>query len=632
MNLDNLAFKQSPHAQLLICPRRDSVLAANNQACRELRADLPTLLAARASRFFAEELPFWLVFTEEAIANGDAWSDALTLTCFDGENFRVEVSAKSQLFENDNFFWLTFQPLATVQWHRDKAEAQRHYESGISHWHRVAQVFREFERENQLILNAAGEGIYGVDPEGKTTFLNAAAERMLGWKKEELIGKNIHYVIHHTHKNGDHFGVEDCSIFHAIRDGIVRTIDDEVFWTKSGKAIDVEYTSTPIEDEGRHVGAVVIFRDVTQKRLDETRLKEALSEVERLKNRLEMENAYLQEEISSEFNHHQIVGKSLAVQQSVQKIEMVAPTDATTIIIGESGTGKELIARAIHDLSSRSHRSLIRVNCAAIPAELFESEFFGHSKGAFTGATDNRVGRFELADGGTLFLDEVGEIPLALQGKLLRVLQEQTFERVGESTTRNVDVRIIAATNKNLKALVEQGKFREDLFFRLNVFPIESVPLRKRLQDIPLLAQHFLNRAMPKANKPGLKIPLSQMTFLKNYSWPGNIRELENVIERQVILSKGGVLNFSDLPQDLISTADISNTPSENRFVGVTQVEVVTDREQKAREVKNIHAALQKTRGKVSGKDGAAQMLDLKPTTLSSRIKKYGIDVRTYRV
>jgi PAS domain S-box-containing protein len=449
---------------------------------------------------------------------------------------------------------------------------------------------------------------------------------MLGWKTEELIGHNIHHVIHHSHSDGGHYSAAECPIYQAFRDGIKRNVDNEVFWRKDGAAIDVEYTSTPIRDNGQLVGAVVIFRDVTQKRLDQQRLLAALSEVERLKHRLELENAYLQEEINSGFNHHRIVGNSPAIRHVIRKIEMVAPTDATTLICGESGTGKELIARAIHELSGRRDRSLIRVNCAAIPEGLFESEFFGHGKGAFTGATGARTGRFELADGGTLFLDEVGEIPLALQGKLLRVLQEQQFERVGESKTRSVDVRIIAATNRDLKELVQKKEFREDLYFRLNVFPIEAASLRERREDIPLLAVHFLRRVATKANKPQLKIPLSQMEKLQQYSWPGNIRELENVIERQVILARGEHVLFPDL--ELPAAANgISHRPGRN---GET-CDIYTETELKENEKTNILAALHRTRGKVFGKDGAAELLDIKPTTLSSRIKKYDIDISRYK-
>ena len=402
------------------------------------------------------------------------------------------------------------------------------------------------EAMNQLILRAAGEGIYGVNAEGKTTFVNPAAERMLGWMAEELIGRDMHSIVHHTHADGSYYQEHDCPIYAAFRDGAVHQVDTEVFWRKDGTSFWVEYTSTPINEGGHVVGAVIVFRDVTQRREADEKLRAAHEEVDRLRERLELENAYLQEEIRIEGNHHGIVGRSAAIQKILRQVELVAPTDATVLITGESGTGKELIARAIHDASKRSRRPLIRVNCATIPRELFESEFFGHAKGAFTGALRDGVGRFELADGGTLFLDEVGDMPLELQGKLLRVLQENNFERVGEAQTRTVDVRVIAATNRDLKQEVRRGRFREDLYFRLDVFPIESVPLRERRDDIPLLAAHFVHGEGRKLRRE-LKLTEGDVRRLMQYDWPGNVRELENVIERAAILARHARLRI-DLP------------------------------------------------------------------------------------
>lgn len=621
--LAEAAFYASPHAQLVIDPVADRALGANNAACKFFKKNVLDLSSTPVSRHFGAQMAAWIVFTQEVLTKGEGWCDTLSFTLADQTVRRVELAAKRIPIDESFLMLLIFQETEALEKHRERAGVQRHYQSVVGHWGRVTQVFREFERQNHLILESVGDGIYGVNEQGKTTFVNAAAERLLGWQAEELLGRNIHPIIHHSHRDGGHYKVSDCPIYEAFRDGKKRNVDNEIFWTKTGKPIEVEYTSTPIKDNGHLVGAVVVFRDVTQKRQDQRRLIEALGEVERLKNRLEMEKAYLQEEISSEFNHHKIVGKSVAMQQILKKIELVASTDATTLITGESGTGKELIARAIHELSQRRDRALIRVNCAAIPAELFEAEFFGHIKGAFTGAAMSRMGRFETADGGTLFLDEVGEIPLALQGKLLRVLQEQQFERVGESTTRSVDVRIIAATNQNLKELVKRGAFREDLYFRLNVFPIDSVPLRERVDDIPLLAQHFLRRAAKKANKPHLKIPMSQLDILQRYRWPGNIRELENVIERQVILAQGDRVVFNELAAD----ADTRSTRP-----GIRQsADVLTEKDIKAQERRNIRSALKKAQGKVFGRMGAAELLDLKPTTLCSRMKKYGIDAREFK-
>ncbi|MCW5705065.1 MAG: sigma 54-interacting transcriptional regulator, partial [Bradyrhizobium sp.] len=310
---------------------------------------------------------------------------------------------------------------------------------------------------------------------------------------------------------------------------------------------------------------------------------------------------------------------SEAIQKTLRQVKLVAPTAAAVLITGESGTGKELIARAIHEDSQRRDRPLIRVNCAAIPRELFESEFFGHVKGAFTGALRDRIGRFELADGGTLFLDEVGEIPLELQGKLLRVLQEGNFERVGEERTRTVDVRLIAATNRDLKQEVQRGRFREDLYFRLNVFPIESVPLRERREDIPLLAQHFLmrERAEPKS---GLRLSEGDVRRLSRYGWPGNVRELQNVIERAVILAQNGRLRI-----DLPDAPGPNLAPGDGRQSSDERPTVMTSAELRDLERSNIIAALAACNGKVFGASGAAAMLDIKPTTLASRMKALGL-------
>ncbi len=624
-SIGNTAFWYAPLPQLLICPEKNQIQAANGEACKFFGMDLPSLATCPVSQLFADCLPDLIVFTEEVMAYGHAWSNALYVgrSLADGQiKTRVEIAARSLPLDSHTQLQLCFQDADELLIQRNRAEAQQHYRSGLRHWQRTEKVFQEFEKENRLILDAAGEGIYGVDANGLTTFLNPATERILGWSANELIGKKIHPIIHHHHADGSHYHVNECPIYQAFREGVTNSMEDEVFWTKDNRAIDVEYTSTPIKDNGHVVGAVVIFRDVTEKKLSQQRLLDALQEVERLKQRLEMENAYLQEEINSEFNHHQIVGKCPAIQNLIQQVEMVAPTNATVLISGESGTGKELIARAIHESSDRSKRSLIRVNCAAIPTELFESEFFGHTKGAFSGAMGDRPGRFELANGGTLFLDEVGEIPLALQGKLLRVLQEQQFERVGESQTRHVDVRIIAATNRDLKRLVDLGEFREDLYFRLNVFPIESVPLRARKEDIPLLAQHLLQKACTRVNKPGLKIPLSQIEHLKSYHWPGNIRELENIIERQVILAQGNILRFDDI---------VSQTKAELAQHQSRANTVLTDSQLQASEKHNLLLALKKSGGKVFGKGGAAELLGVRPTTLASRIKRHNIDSSVYK-
>lgn len=335
----------------------------------------------------------------------------------------------------------------------------------------------------------------------------------------------------------------------------------------------------------------------------------AFEEIEELRGRLEMENAYLREEVTEAAGG--MLGESPAMQNLRQQAELVAPTEANVLIQGASGTGKELVARAIHAGSSRRGKPLVKVNCAAIPAELFESEFFGHVRGAFTGALQERVGRFQLADRGTLFLDEAGEIPLGLQAKLLRVLQEGEFERVGEDRTRRVDVRVIAATNRNLESEVEAGRFRQDLYYRLSVFPIRTPLLRERMEDVPMLAQHFLRQAARRLHVPLPRLTAENLEALAGYDWPGNVRELQNVMERAVIMSRGGPLTFQFAAPKRVAAEGGPMTRAELR----------------AAERENIAAALRRSGGKVYGPGGAAEILGMKPTTLASRIRALGVSV-----
>lgn len=345
----------------------------------------------------------------------------------------------------------------------------------------------------------------------------------------------------------------------------------------------------------------------------------AFEEIERLKSQLELENSFLQEEVLEVKAFGEMIGQSPAFSQMRRQVEMVARTDATVLILGESGTGKELVAREIHRRSRRNSRPLIRVNCASIPKELYESEFFGHIKGAFTGAVKDRAGRFEAANGGTLFLDEVGEIPPELQSKFLRVLQEGQYERVGEERTRTVDVRIIAATNRNLAKEVETGHFRHDLYYRLNVFPIEVAPLRERKEDIPLLANHFIESAARKLKLPAARLTQAHLAQFQAYDWPGNIRELQNRIERGLILAQNGVLWF-EFPHAMHPSRGGAPVGS-----GAGESAVLTDYELRGRERQNILNALNKTGWKIHGPGGTAELLGLKPTTLISRIKKMGL-------
>ena len=373
----------------------------------------------------------------------------------------------------------------------------------------------------------------------------------------------------------------------------------------------------PVTDE-----ATVWFRMIADHVAVAIANARAFEEIERLKAQLELENTFLKEEVLEAQNFGEIVGQSPAIANLVQQIELVAPTDATVLISGESGTGKELVAREIHRRSQRQDHPLVRVNCASIPKDLYESEFFGHAKGAFTGAMKDRAGRFQAADGGTLFLDEVGEIPLEMQSKLLRVIQEGEYERVGEETTRKVNVRIIAATNRKLAQEVEARRFRQDLYYRLNVFPIEVAPLRNRKEDIPPLAGMFMAQVRKKLNCTGRELTQAEVVKLQNYHWPGNVRELQNIIERAVISSRCGSVKF-DLHLPQASGASLKTPIKKNSG---NPGEILTEEDIRLQEKANIEAALHKTGWKIYGPGGAAELLGLKPTTLLSRIKKMGIE------
>src|SRR3984885_9231302 len=356
----------------------------------------------------------------------------------------------------------------------------------------------------------------------------------------------------------------------------------------------------------------------------------AFQEIAILKNKLAQEKLYLEDEIRSEMNFDEIVGEGAALRAVLKQVETVAPTDSTVLITGETGTGKELIARAIHELSPRRERTFVKVNCAAIPTGLLESELFGHERGAFTGAISQRIGRFELCDGGTIFLDEVGDIPLELQPKLLRVLQEQEFERLGSSRTLRTDARLIAATNRDLDQFVAEGKFRSDLYYRLNVFPVRVPALRERPEDIPLLVRHFVQQFSRRLGKAIDAIPAETMTALTRYPWPGNIRELQNVIERAVILTNGPVLSvhIDDLRAPSPPALPLS-TP--NGHAASTQISAASRQDLRSAleesERQQIMAALEKSNWVVAGPDGAAARLGLKRSTLQSRMGKLGIRI-----
>jgi len=360
-------------------------------------------------------------------------------------------------------------------------------------------------------------------------------------------------------------------------------------------------------------------------RESEEKARRAFEEIEGLKSRLELHNTYLQEEVVEAKAFGDLVGQSSGLRNVVSQVDMVAPTEASVLILGETGTGKELVAHEIHRRSERKDKPLVRVNCASIPRELFESEFFGHVRGSFTGAVRDRAGRFETAEGGTLFLDEVGEIPLDIQNKLLRVLQEKRYERVGDDRTRRADVRIVAATNRDLKKAAAAGKFREDLYYRLNVFPIQVPPLRDRMDDIPLLAKHFVELSAKELKCAKPRLTRAAVTQLQSYDWPGNVRELHNVVERAVILARGGALDF-DLPITGHAAPPVQPSPRADSSAGsVAQPKFLTEAEVERFLRDNLLHALEAANWKISGPDSAAEFLGLKPTTLLSRMTKWGL-------
>lgn len=418
---------------------------------------------------------------------------------------------------------------------------------------------------------------------------------------------------------------------------LIRAVSEDVGWIAdpqwSRRERIVSFAGQPLLFRGEVLGVLGMFSRVA---LDEQQMlwlrmfadhaaaaianSRAFAEIERLRDQLAAENTFLREEVRGVLSADGVIAASPAFVAVLRQIELVAPTAATVLLMGETGTGKEVLARRLHEQSPRRQRPFITVNCAAIPRELFESEFFGHVKGSFTGALRDRLGRFQAADGGTLFLDEVGEIPLDMQPKLLRALQEGTVERVGEERARRVNVRMVAATNRDLRREVIEGRFREDLYYRLSVFPIVVPPLRERLDDIPALAQTFVRQAAQRLQVPEPSLTPAHFQLLHEYAWPGNVRELQNVIERAVIVGQGRMIAFDTTFGSTTVQVARASTSVQNGAFGFVPMS-----EWKERERANMEAALRKTGWRVAGKGGAAELLGMKPTTLASRIKALGI-------
>lgn len=418
---------------------------------------------------------------------------------------------------------------------------------------------------------------------------------------------------------------------------VVESVPSDSKWIAHPKWAEKEgikgFAGHPMRFHGEVMGVLAVFTtiNITEPALDVLGIlanhasyalanARAFEKIQDLTDQLEVENSYLREELFDVISYGGFIGRSEALKRVVEQIDLVAPTDANVLVLGESGTGKELVARELHQRSSRRNKPLIKVNCASIPRELFSSEFFGHTRGAFTGALSSREGKFGAAHEGTLFLDEVGEIPLEQQAQLLRVLQEGEYERVGEEKLRKADARIIAATNKDLMQEIERGTFREDLYFRLNVFPIAVPPLRERKEDIAPLANHFLKRYLTDMNRPMFQFPQDQIDRLTQYHWPGNVRELQNIVERLAITSSSDSARFEILSG---LCADVGHP---GRRVPVSErTSVFTEEEMTEFQISNITNALEHCNGKIYGPDGAAALLGLKPTTLATRMKKLGI-------
>ena len=456
-------------------------------------------------------------------------------------------------------------------------------------------------RFSEFTIDSISDGIFWIDEKANFVKVNNAACRNLGYSREELLqmsGKDINPSFNKV-KSQEYWQKTAREKHFTFRTRHTR---------KDGSTFPVEITNNVIVYNGKELRCSIV-RNITEQLKKEEEIQSALDEVKKLRDRLQKENSYLMQEIKLNHNFEEIVSESPRFKEVLVNVEQVAATDATVLITGESGTGKELLARAVHNLSSRRNRPLVKVNCAALPANLIESELFGQEKGAFTGAIQRKMGRFELADKGTLFLDEVGEMPLELQAKLLRVLQEGEFERLGSTQTQRVSVRVIAETNRNLNKSVEEGSFREDLFYRLNVFPIESPPLRERLEDIPVLVNHFIKKFGKRLGKPIEKVSQQVIDALQAYHWPGNIRELENLMERAIIIATGKSLK----PGPWL--------PKQNP--GKKGKGLITLAENESRYIREV---LVLTKGKIRGADGAAAILEINPTTLEARMKKLGIE------
>ncbi len=569
-------FNFSNDAIFVLDPARNEILDVNPRTCSMLGYSREELLSLPISAVHPREMPKLLAFAKSVFEQRSGWTDELTCLTRSGKTLPAEISASVIDMAGRRCI------IALV---RDITERKR-----------MEIALRESEERLSRILVSALDAIVTLDDQHHITLFNEAAEKVFRCPATKAIGQLFDRFLTEQFRSllVRYFQTSDQSIaarhYMWLSEGLTAR-------RANGEEFPIEATISQVEVAGQKL-YTVILRDINQREQAQAELR-----------KLQLEKVYLQEEIKMTYNFGEIVGASAAMKKVFDSAEKVADTDSTVLLTGETGTGKELIARAIHNLSGRKDRVLVRVNCAALPSGLIESELFGHEKGAFTGATERRKGRFELAHGGTIFLDEVGELPLEVQAKLLRVLQEQEFERVGGTQTLRVDVRVIAATNQNLEEVVKLGAFRADLFYRLNIFPIRIPALRERIDDIPLVISYFINKFSRRMGKRIDNISPKALERLLCYDWPGNVRELANIIERAVILCDGRIL--------------------QEDHIGISRPYLATEEGIRTlEEVERLHIlkALTKTKGVVGGPKGAAKLLGIKRTTLLSRMKKLGIE------
>ncbi|MEX2223991.1 MAG: sigma 54-interacting transcriptional regulator [Candidatus Rokuibacteriota bacterium] len=628
-------FEHSNDAILVVHPQADAILDANPRACRMLGYAREELLRLRISNIHPAEMAEFRTFARAVVETGSGWTNELRCLTRSGAVLPAEISAS--VIQRDGQSCVIAMVRDISERKRAEVELEKYRESLDRLVAERTAELRRSEQRQRALLGVSNALVANLDRQALFDAFARAVKEAIAFDRASLtlyepgrdvsrvyalaggsvarafpVGAELPRVGTHLQTVLDERRPVVCRDLAAAR----RSPTEDVLLREGLRS----YVAAPLVAKGRVLGALEIGSQAPDRYSDDdaTFVGEiagqiatavdnmlAYEEIARLKAQLEQENVYLQEEIKTNFEH--IVGQSQAMRRVLKAVETVAPTDACVLILGETGTGKELVARAVHDLSARRRKALVKVNCAAIPVGLFESELFGHEKGAFTGALARRIGRFELADGGTIFLDEIGELPLDLQAKLLRVLQEGEFERVGGATIRT-DVRVIAATNRDLEKAMAEGRFRADLFYRLNVFPIQIPPLRERPEDVPPLARYFVARYGRQLGKVIETIPQPVMERLASYRWPGNARELENVIERAVIMSSGPRLELGEW------VSAPGPAPEEGRAQTLEELER-----------NHILGMLERTAWRVSGPRGAAKLLGLKPTTLEARMKRLGI-------